>query len=32
MPEERVWMAGFNMDGVAQLWYGQLLEDEGTPS
>jgi hypothetical protein len=32
MPEERVWMAGFNMDGVAQLWYDQLLEDEGTPS
>jgi hypothetical protein len=31
MPEEKVWMASYNMDDVAQLWFLQLQEDEGTP-
>jgi hypothetical protein len=31
MPEEKVWTASFNLDDVAQLWYIQLQEDEGTP-
>jgi hypothetical protein len=31
MPEERVWMASYNLEDVAQLWYIQLQEDEGTP-
>jgi len=31
MPEEKVWMASFNLEDVAQLWYIQLQEDEGTP-
>jgi hypothetical protein len=30
MPEERVWMASYNLEDVAQLWYIQLQEDEGT--
>eukprot|EP00267_Zea_mays_P044908 XP_020397137.1 uncharacterized protein LOC109941068 [Zea mays] len=30
MPEEKVWMASYNMDDVAQLWFLQLQEDEGT--
>jgi hypothetical protein len=24
MPEERVWMASYNLEDVAQLWYIQL--------
>jgi len=32
MVEERVWMASYDMDDVAQLWYTQLQEDEGTPT
>jgi hypothetical protein len=32
MAEERVWMASFNLDDIAQLWYIQLEEDEGTPT
>ena len=31
MPEEKVWMASYNLDDVAQLWFIQLQEDEGTP-
>ena len=31
MPEERVWMASYNLEDVAQLWYIQLQDDEGTP-
>jgi hypothetical protein len=31
MTEERVWMASYNLEDVAQLWYIQLQEDEGTP-
>jgi hypothetical protein len=30
MMEERVWMASYNLEDVAQLWYIQLQEDEGT--
>jgi hypothetical protein len=30
MAEERVWMASYNLEDVAQLWYIQLQEDEGT--
>lgn len=32
MPEERVWMASYNLEEVAQLWYMQVQEDEGTPT
>ena len=33
MAEERVWMASYNLEDVAQLWYMQLQEDEhGTPT
>jgi hypothetical protein len=32
MAEERVWMASYHLDDVAQLWYDQILEDEGTPT
>lgn len=32
MPEERVWMASYNLEDVAQLWFIQHQEDEGTPS
>ena len=32
MPEERVWMASYQLEGVAHLWFIQLQEDEGTPS
>jgi hypothetical protein len=31
MPEEKVWMASYNLEDVAQLWFIQLQEDEGTP-
>jgi hypothetical protein len=31
MVEERVWMASYALEDVAQLWYDQLQEDEGTP-
>jgi hypothetical protein len=31
MAEERVWMASYNLEDVAQLWYIQLQGDEGTP-
>jgi hypothetical protein len=31
MTEERVWMASYNLEDVAQLWYIQLQENEGTP-
>jgi hypothetical protein len=29
--EEKVWMASYHLEDVAQLWYIQLQEDEGTP-
>jgi hypothetical protein len=32
MVEEQVWMASYNLEGIAQHWYIQLQEDEGTPS
>jgi len=32
MAEERVRMASYHLDDVAQLWYVQLQDDEGTPS
>jgi hypothetical protein len=32
MAEERVWMASYNLEDVAQLWFIQLQDDEGTPS
>jgi hypothetical protein len=31
MLEERVWMASYNLEHAAQLWYMQVQEDEGTP-
>ena len=30
--EEQVWMASYNLEGGAQLWYIQVQTDEGTPS
>ena len=30
--EEKVWMASYNLDDEAQLWYMQVQTDEGTPS
>jgi hypothetical protein len=32
MEEEKVWMASYNLDDGAQLWYIQVQTDEGTPS
>jgi len=32
MGEERVRMASYHLDDVAQLWYNQLEEDDGAPS
>jgi len=32
MHEERVWMASYNLQEGAQLWYMQVQEDEGTPT
>jgi hypothetical protein len=32
MLEERVWMASYNLEDVAQLWFIQLQEGEGTPT
>jgi len=29
--EEKVWMASYNLEGAAQLWYMQVQRDEGTP-
>jgi hypothetical protein len=29
MAEEKAWMASYNLEDVAQLWYIQLQEDEG---
>ena len=31
MEEEKVWMASYNMEDIAQLWYIQVQADEGTP-
>ena len=32
MEEERVWMASYNLEEGAQMWYMQVQQDEGTPS
>ena len=32
MEEEKVWMASYNLEDGAQLWYIQVHTDEGTPS
>jgi hypothetical protein len=32
MHEERVWMASYNLQEGAQLWYMQVQADEGTPT
>jgi hypothetical protein len=32
MAEEHVWMASYNLQDGAQLWYMQVQEDEGTPT
>jgi hypothetical protein len=32
MEEEKVWMASYNLEDGAQLWYIQVQSDEGTPS
>jgi hypothetical protein len=30
--EEQVWMASYNLEGGAQMWFIQVQQDEGTPS
>jgi len=30
--EEQVWMASYNLEGSAQMWYIQVQQSEGTPS
>jgi len=30
--EEKVWMASYNLEEGAQMWYIQVQQDEGTPS
>jgi hypothetical protein len=30
--EEKVWMASYNLEAGAQLWFMQIQRDEGTPS
>jgi hypothetical protein len=30
--EEQVWMASYNLEAGAQMWFIQLQQDEGTPS
>ncbi|WVZ71005.1 hypothetical protein U9M48_019632 [Paspalum notatum var. saurae] len=32
MEEEKVWMASYNLEDGAQMWYIQVQTDEGTPS
>ncbi|WVZ65096.1 hypothetical protein U9M48_014517 [Paspalum notatum var. saurae] len=32
MEEEKVWMASYNLEDGAQMWYIQVQEDEDTPS
>jgi hypothetical protein len=32
MEEEKVWMASYNLEDNAQLWYMQVQQDEGVPS
>jgi hypothetical protein len=32
MEEAKVWMASYNLEGGAQMWYIQVQTDEGTPS
>jgi hypothetical protein len=32
MEEEKVWMASYNLEDKAQLWYMQIQKDEGVPS
>jgi hypothetical protein len=31
MAEEHVWMASYQLEGVAHMWFVQLQDDEGTP-
>ena len=31
IPEEQVWMASYNMEDNAQLWFMQIQQEEGTP-
>jgi hypothetical protein len=31
MPEEKVWMASYNLEDLAQFWFIQLQDDEGMP-
>jgi hypothetical protein len=30
--EEQVWMASYNLEGGAQMWFIQVQSEEGTPS
>jgi hypothetical protein len=30
--EEKVWMASFNLEGTAQLWYTRVQREEGVPN
>ena len=32
MEEEKVWMASYNLEDGAQMWYIQVQKDEGIPS
>ena len=32
MEEEKMWMASYNLEEGAQMWYIQVQEDEGIPS
>ena len=32
MEEEKVWMASYNLEEGAQMWYIQIQQDEGIPS
>jgi hypothetical protein len=32
MEEEKVWMASYNLEEAAQMWYIQVQTDKGTPS
>jgi len=32
MEEEKVWMASYNLEDNAQLWYMQVQQDEGVPT
>jgi hypothetical protein len=32
MEEEKVWMASYNLEDKAKLWYMQVQQDEGIPT